>query len=226
MFRSISRVLVVVLALLALAGVVSADGGINGSANGFFGGDSLFCDSVRGCWLLNGNRPANGSVPVLLGEFPQADIQAALGTCVAEGHNVEIGTIQGTYGPFTLSAVYDGPNAHPICSLQVNGTEAEGKPAKPYSFAPKDDGNYDSIPAPVPAVEEETVSGGNVVPPPPPTGLCVVVLGVVGSGLPSVDGQPGHTGGWDIYTWIGSISNVTFWTWSQSISGPMPPNCP
>jgi len=142
MVRSMVRVLVVVLALLALAGVVSADGGINGSANGYFGGDSLFCSSARGCWLLNPNRPAKGSVPALLGEFSQADIQAALATCAANATNVIIGTIEGTYGPFTLSAVYDGPNADPVCSLQVNAFEAVGKESKPYSFKPMASGGY------------------------------------------------------------------------------------
>jgi hypothetical protein len=98
---------------------------------------------------LNSNRPANGSVPVLLGEFPQADIQGALATCAAEAHNVIIGTIQGTFGPFTLSAVYDGPNADPVCSLQINAFESEGKESKPYGFAPKADGSYSPVPQPV-----------------------------------------------------------------------------
>ena len=142
MMRSMVRVLVVVLALLALAGVVSADGGINGSANGYFGGDSLFCSSARGCWLLNPDRPAKGSVPVLLGEFAQADIQAALTTCKADSTNVIIGTINGTYGPFTLSAVYDGPNAVPVCSMQMNGFEAVDKEAKPYVFKPTPSNGY------------------------------------------------------------------------------------
>ena len=149
MMRSMVRVLVVVLALLALAGVVSADGGINSSANGYFGGDSLFCSSARGCWLLNPNRPAKGSVPALLGEFAQADIQAALTTCKADSTNVIIGTIEGTYGPFTLSAVYDGPNAKPVCSLQINAFEAPGKEAKPYVFKPLASGGYAPISAPL-----------------------------------------------------------------------------
>ena len=149
MARRMVFVLVVVLALLALVGVVSADGGINGSANGYFGGDSFFCSSARGCWLLNGNRPANGAVPELLGEFAQADIQAALATCAADGTNVTVGTIQGTFGPFTLSAVYDGPNANPVCSLQINAFEGPGKEAKPYVFSPKSDGGYKAIPVSV-----------------------------------------------------------------------------
>jgi len=147
-----ARHLVSILVMaLALAGVVSADGGINGAANGYFGGDSFFCNSTRGCWLLNSNSPANGSVPTLLGEFAQADIQAALATCAAESHNVTVGTIQGTYGPFTLSAVYDGPNADPVCSLQINASEGSGKEAKPYVFEPKANGSYDSINAPLPS---------------------------------------------------------------------------
>ena len=145
MVRSMVRVLVVVLALAALVGVVSADGGINGAPNGYFGGDSFFCSSARGCWLLNGNSTAKGSVPALLGEFAQADIQAALTTCKADATNVQIGTIQGTYGPFTLSAVYDGPNADPVCSLQINAFEAAGKEAKPYVFSPKSNGGYNAI---------------------------------------------------------------------------------
>ncbi len=148
MARRLVRILVVVLALLALVGVVSADGGINGAPNGYFGGDSLFCSSTRGCWLLNSNSPANGSVPALLGEFAQADIQAALASCAASGENVTVGTIQGTYGPFTLSAVYDGPNADPVCSLQINAFEGAGKEAKPYVFKPTANGGYASIAAP------------------------------------------------------------------------------
>jgi hypothetical protein len=163
MTRKISRVLVVVLALLALVGTVSAQ--INLPANGYLGGDSLFCSSARGCWLLNSNRPANGAVPVLLGEFPQADIQGALATCAAGATNVIIGTIQGTFGPFTLSAVYDGPNADPVCSLQINAFEAEGKESKPYGFAPKADGSYSPVPQPV--AEEETASSGDTFPPTP-----------------------------------------------------------
>ena len=146
MFGKMSRVLVVVVALFMLVGTVSAQ--INLPANGYLGGDSLFCSSARGCWLLNSNRPANGSVPVLLGEFPQADIQGALATCAAEAHNVIIGTIQGTYGPFTLSAVYDGPNADPVCSLQINAFEAVSKEAKPYVFKPTASGGYAPISAP------------------------------------------------------------------------------
>jgi|GEM_PF-6300287 len=153
MFGEISRVLVVVVALFMLVGTVSAQ--INLPANGYLGGDNLFCSSTRGCWLLNSNLPANGSVPVLLGEFPQADIQGALATCAAEAHNVIIGTIQGTFGPFTLSAVYDGPNADPVCSLQINAFESEGKESKPYGFAPKADGSYSPVPQPV---EEKPLS--------------------------------------------------------------------
>ena len=209
MMRSIVRVLVVVLALLALVGTVSAQ--INSPANGFIGGDSLFCNSVRGCWLLNSNRPANGSVPALLGEFPQADIQAALTTCAAEGHNVEIGTINGTYGPFTLSAVYDGPNADPVCSLQVNGTEAEGKPAKPYSFAPKSDGNYSPMPVPVPAEGEESISIIVL-----PHGFCEFDRN---PGLPSDNGI--DKGGFDLYTWVGSpnVANLKFIGWKATSNG-------
>jgi hypothetical protein len=139
------RLVGILVMVLALVGVVSADGGINGAANGYLGGDSFFCSSTRGCWLLNSNSPANGSVPALLGEFAQADIQAALATCAAESHNVTIGTIQGTYGPFTLSAVYDGPNADPVCSLQINASEGVGKEAKPYVFKPTPNGGYDPI---------------------------------------------------------------------------------
>jgi hypothetical protein len=164
MFGKMSRVLVVVVALFMLVGTVSAQ--INLPANGYLGGDSLFCSSARGCWLLNSNRPANGSVPVLLGEFPQADIQGALATCAAEAHNVIIGTIQGTFGPFTLSAVYDGPNADPVCSLQINAFESEGKESKPYGFAPKADGSYSPVPQPV--AEESASSGGGTFPPPLP----------------------------------------------------------
>ncbi len=198
MTRNMVRVLVVVLALLSLVGTVSAQ--INGPVNGFMGGDNLFCNSTRGCWLLNGNRPANGSVPVLLGEFPQADIQAALATCAASASNVIINTIQGTYGPFTLSAVYDGPNADPVCSLQVDGTEAEGKPAKPYTFAPKSDGNYS--PMPVPVAEEEVVTVIVV-----PHGLCYVNVTALN---PSVDGDPTHNSGYDIFSWTGQVAATTF----------------
>ena len=148
MTQRLVSILVLALALLALAGVVSADGGINGAANGYFGGDTLFCNNERGCWLLNSNSPANGSVPVLLGEFAQADIQAALESCAANGANATVGTIQGTFGPFTLSAVYDGPNANPVCSLQINASESSGKESKPYTFEPAPDGNYDPIDTP------------------------------------------------------------------------------
>lgn len=160
MFGKISRVVVVVLALLALVGTVSAQ--VNNPVNSYLGGDSLFCNSARGCWLLNEHG-------VLLGEFAQADIQAALATCAAEAHNVIIGTIDGTYGPFTLSAVYDGPNANPVCSLQFNGSDGEGKEAKPYVFTPRSDGSYEPIGVPV----EQTVllDGGPILPPVP--GVCI-----------------------------------------------------
>ena len=171
MFGKISRVVVVVLALLALVGTVSAQ--VNNPVNSYLGGDSLFCNSARGCWLLNSNSPAKGSVPVLLGEFPQVDIQAALETCAAEAHNVIIGTIEGTYGPFTLSAVYDGPNANPVCSLQFNGWEGEGKEAKPYVFTPRSDGSYEPIGVPV--GETVLLDGGSILPPVPPPvpGVCI-----------------------------------------------------
>jgi hypothetical protein len=205
MFRSISRVLVVVLALLALVGTVSAQ--INSPANGFIGGDNLFCDSVRGCWLLNSDRPANGSVPTLLGEFPQADIQGALATCAASASNVIINTIQSTYGPFTLSAVYDGPNASPVCSLQINAFEAEGKKSKPYGFAPKDDGSYSPIPQPVPAEEEVT----NVV----VEEHFYCTFDLVPGNFLSADGI--HRGtGFDLMTWTIAHPQRTFFRWVVS----------
>lgn len=142
MLGKTSRVLVIVLALLALVGTVSAQ--VNNPVNGFMGGDNLYCNSARGCYLLN----AKG---VLLGEFPQTDVQDALTTCAAEAHNVIIGTIDGTFGPFTLSAVYDGPNAKPICSLQFNGFEGEAKESKSYTFIPNSDGSYQSVGVPVEA---------------------------------------------------------------------------
>ena len=192
MMRSMVRVLVVVLALLALAGVVSADGGINGSANGYFGGDSLFCSSARGCWLLNPDRPAKGSVPVLLGEFAQADILAALTTCKADATNVIIGTINGTYGPFTLSAVYDGPNAVPVCSLQVNGFEAVGKEAKPYVFKPTPSGGYASMTT---AVDTSA--------------LCWMELHGVAH-------TSGKTDGYELYEWNDSTHGLDFVRWSET----------
>lgn len=144
MKRNVLSILFVFVALMALVGSVSA-AEINNSEEGFLGGDGLFCSSARGCWLLNSNSPAKGSVPELLGEFPQADIQAALSTCASSESNVIIGTIQGTFGPFTLSAVYDGPNAALTCSLQVNAFEAVGKAARPFGFAAHANGSYSPL---------------------------------------------------------------------------------
>ena len=116
--------------------------------------------ACHGCELLSENGDS-------LGKWTQADIQAALDTCAAEGENVEIGTVDGTYGPFTLSAVYDGPNATPVCSVQFNGFEGEGKESKSYHFEPNDDDSYE--PLGIPVAEPAPIL--------PPTGGCGYVKG-------------------------------------------------
>lgn len=130
--------LLVAGALLPLYSTAAAQ--INNPINGYMGGDGLFCDT-NGCELLNPDG-------LSLGAWSQADIQSALISCAA-GENVEIGTVDGTYGPFTLSAVYDGPNATPACSLQFKGFEGVGKESRAYYFEPREDGSYAPLGIPV-----------------------------------------------------------------------------
>lgn len=158
-FRSLRFVLLIGI-LLALFNTAAAQ--INNPINGYMGGDGLFC-GTNGCELLNQKG-------VSLGKWSQADIQAALATCAAEGKNMEIGTVAGTHGSFTLSAVYDGPNAVPVCSLQFNGFEGDGKESKAYQFEPRDDESYEPLGIPV----------AEPAPVPPPTGGCGYVRGAGG----------------------------------------------
>ena len=137
MFKPSTRLLALLLGMLVFVGTATATQ-INDPANGFLGGDGLFCDA-DGCELLNQNGDS-------LGKFTQDEIQSALNTCAEQAGNVIIGTLDATYGPFTLSAVYDGPDANPHCTLQVNGFEGEGKQARPQVFVPMEDGKYWPIP--------------------------------------------------------------------------------
>lgn len=136
MFRNLSRVLVVLVVLLAVVGTVAADGRIN-SGSFHLGGDTLFCYQGTGCELLN----LNG---VSLGMWSQADIDSAIAASDAAGANQQVGgDVQGSYGPAQLWVVWNGPDAV-MKSLKLVGWDNWGKWSE-FSFDIDESGSFVSL---------------------------------------------------------------------------------
>lgn len=88
------RLVVLALFLLtALPVVMAEDDRINQTHH--FGGDVLYCDHERGCWLLNSSGE-------LLWEVPQSTIDEVFAVACEAGYSQSIEAGMGTYGPNTL----------------------------------------------------------------------------------------------------------------------------
>ncbi len=104
--------LLLVFILLVGGSVLADDGRIN-LAPYHFGGDTLFCNNVNGCTLLD-------KVGKNLVNWPQAAVADAFAAYDKSGQNTQVGQDgQGTYGVIQLWAV--GPDAetgkHKLCLI-------------------------------------------------------------------------------------------------------------
>lgn len=176
------------LALLTLfvgSSVLADDGRIN-RAPYHFGGDTLFCNSDKGCTLLNkdGKELAN---------WPQSDIAAAIAAVSQSGNNAQVsGEGQGTYGAVTLWAV--NPNSttgnNTLCMI---GFDEWGKQNNMCFEVTKD---YHFQQAPLPAVSPSTD--------------CIINLAYYG--FMSIDGVHDSVG-YDIWsTQNGEMWGFLYWT--------------
>ncbi len=165
----------VVTLLMLTGGAVSAQQAvptavqINNAENGFLGGDMLHC-SPDGCVLRNKDGIELGHYDNrLLDTYWNGkligDIDYALALCARDARNhsmrfktnttyysnkkfsMDTSLPMGTYGPLSLWAVYNGPNATPTCSLQLNGYTEPGKPVQ-FTFTTNTDGTFNSLPVP------------------------------------------------------------------------------
>ncbi len=175
----------VVVLLAIMVGTVSAEQGvltsvqINNAENGFLGGDTLHCSS-EGCVLRNkdgvelghyDNRPLD---TYWYGGNLIGDIDYSLALCARDARNTPVRfktnnsyysnkkhssdrPPKGTHGLITLWAIYNGPNANPTCSLQLNGYTEPGKPVQ-FTFTMNTDGTFN--PLPVPVKEEPAIQPG------------------------------------------------------------------
>ncbi len=150
--RRVVQTLVVMMVMLAVVGVVSADTRINPAAN-HIGGDTLFC-GARGCELLN----LHG---VSLGLWPQADIDAAIAASDASGDNSQVaGEVQGTYGAVQLYVVFIGAdtNEKQLCLYGHDEYNKENN----FCFKRQASGDYNGVPSPSVANCTMWVAGVNV----------------------------------------------------------------
>ncbi|MBZ0277815.1 MAG: hypothetical protein K8I60_16835 [Anaerolineae bacterium] len=136
-----TRIAIVVLLMglfvLGLALTVASDGRINVVRH--FGGDALYCQAERGCWVLN----THGE---LLWEVPQADITAAFDRACQTGEMQSLAAGNGTYGPMTLQLnCYDGIPPY----LNLIGYDEYYKP-NDLQFAPEYSPDVVPTPAPTP----------------------------------------------------------------------------
>ena len=165
-----------VVALLAImVGTVSADSAvqINNAENGFLGGDVLHY-APNGCVLRKKDGVEIGrwdNTPIDMGPISMpGGIDYALDDCAKNARNSRVGFsgniyyeswgavgLAATQGIVTMWAVYNGPNANPTCSLQLNGYTEPGKPVQ-FTFTTNTDGSFN--PLPVPVKEEPAIQPG------------------------------------------------------------------
>lgn len=171
-------VLSLVVGLLVLVGTVSAQSAvqINNAENGFLGGDVIHC-APDGCVLRNKDGVEIGrwdNIPEPFLGMP-GNIDFTLNWCAETSQNQRVGFsgniyyepwgaagLAATHGIVTMWAVYNGPNANPVCSLQVNGFSEPGKPVQ-FTFTMNSDGSFNPLPVPVkevPVIEPKFIPVG------------------------------------------------------------------
>ncbi len=108
-----------------------------------FGGNTLFCDQVDGCTLLD-------MTGKFLWNWPQEDIAAAFAEMDLSKVNTLVGEGEGTYGPMWLWVIpTDDTNGNKALCLQ--GFDEWGKQNE-MCFKVTQDWNYQQAPLPNPAV--------------------------------------------------------------------------
>jgi hypothetical protein len=149
MFSKRSLVVIILMAAFALliGSTVLADdedGRIN-RAPYHFGGDTLYCDYVDGCYLLDKTGHE-------LAYWLQDDVATALSNADKSGQKLMVdGEGLGTYGPMQLWAM-PGKTADGNSTLCLVGFDEWGK-QNDMCFQVTQDRNYEQ--APLPAVEDE-----------------------------------------------------------------------
>lgn len=162
--------IVILLLLSAFQGVLAEDNRINQVHH--FGGDSLYCDEDRGCWMLNSDGD-------LLWEVPQATIDDLFEIACASGMSEFIDAGLGTYGPATIGiSCYDGYEP----TLKLTGYDEWGK-LNTLSFG------RDYAPVTAPVEKQETVT---VTPAPKP--VCVAIIGGCDAPPPPIPCVPPEVG--------------------------------
>lgn len=139
MFSKRNLTVVAFLALLILlVSVVSADDGRINRPPYHFGGDTLFCNQVDGCTLLNKTGEK-------LWNWPQENVAAAFAAMDKSGQNTKVESDgQGTYGPMQLWGVTidSEKGSHQLCLI---GFDEWGKP-NDMCFEVTKDFKYDQAP--------------------------------------------------------------------------------
>ena len=127
----------VIMGLLVVAGLVMAQDGGDGRINvaHHFGGDTMYCNSTEGCWMLNMTGQPLWSVA-------QSTIDAALATACETNAGQVIEAGQGTYGPFQI-VVNCNTNNHN--NMLLVGMDEWGKSNQmPFSFLYQQVQGYDT----------------------------------------------------------------------------------
>ncbi len=135
----IKTILLTLFTLLISSSVLADDGRIN-RAPYHFGGDTMFCNQIDGCTLLN-------KTGLSIANWPQADIATAFALTDQTGQNTRVGIRQGTYGPIQLWSV--SPDAttgnNTLCLIGFDEWGKENDMCFPVTP------DYQYQPAPLPA---------------------------------------------------------------------------
>jgi len=143
--RKVMIIFILVMSLLAASTVAADDGRINMPPY-HFGGDTLYCNNVEGCTVLN----IQGLV---LWNWPQIDIADAMSAADLSQSNQLVGQGQGTYGPNALWIIWNG-NVEGNKSLCFTGIDEWNKD-NDLCFEAQEDGKY--LPAPLPIADPAIV---------------------------------------------------------------------
>jgi len=144
--RKVMFLFILVMSLLAASTVAADDGRIN-MAPYHFGGDTLYCNNVEGCTVLD----IQGQV---LWNWPQIDIADAMSAADLSQSNQLVGQGQGTYGPNALWIIWNG-NVEGNKSLCFTGIDEWNK-NNDLCFEAQEDGKY--LPAALPVPDPNTAA--------------------------------------------------------------------
>lgn len=148
--RKVVFIFILVMSLLAASTVAADDGRINMPPY-HFGGDTLYCNNVEGCTVLN----IQGLV---LWNWPQIDIADAMSAADLSQSNQLVGQGQGTYGPNALWIIWNG-NVEGNKSLCFTGIDEWNK-NNDLCFEAQEDGKY--LPAALPVPDPNTATQSDV----------------------------------------------------------------